>query len=258
MKSILLVFLFISFHLDAQKLNLVSSVDFDATNFIGIDSYKNVYSIKDMVIHKQGPNGNFIFNDFQLGRISSVDIINPLDIIVFYDDTNTVVFLDNKLSEIERVTFNNLGEFINVSTATNAGNNKLWIFNVNTQQLELYNYRENRRTTVSQPFPGKPISQSSNFNYCTILTENKLRTFNVYGSLISESDADQFLKIVIHENSLLVLKENELLYISEDNVMSLNIPISENTIKDLYLSKDFMYIYDGKKLHTFSIIQLKQ
>ena len=126
---------------------------------------------------------NFLFNALQLGRISSVDIINPLKIVVFFQDTNTVVFLDNKLSEIQRLNFNNLPSFMNVSTASNAGNNSLWVFNVDTQQLELYNYSSNLKITVSQPYPGKLISQASNFNYCFTLTENKVRAFNIYGSI---------------------------------------------------------------------------
>src|SRR5690606_40664419 len=87
------------------------------------------------VINKQGPDGNFLFNDLQLGRITSVDIINPLKVVVFFQDTNTVVLLDNKLSEIQRINFNNLPQFLNVSTDTNAGNNSLCLFNVDTQQL---------------------------------------------------------------------------------------------------------------------------
>lgn len=126
MKSILLLFLFISFHLNAQVFELVSSAEFNATSFVGVDSYKNVYSIKDMVLYKKGPDGSFSFNDFQLGNLSSVDIINPLKIVLFYEDTNTVLLLDNRLNLIERITFNNLVEFINISNATNAGNSKLW------------------------------------------------------------------------------------------------------------------------------------
>ncbi|MDX1783719.1 MAG: hypothetical protein R3361_06135, partial [Aequorivita vladivostokensis] len=85
----------------AQSVTLESKVPFGADRFIGFDNYKNSYFIKDSVIHKQGPDGNFLFNDLQLGRITSVDIINPLKVVVFFQDTNTVVMLDNKLNEIE-------------------------------------------------------------------------------------------------------------------------------------------------------------
>ena len=264
MKRIILYIFLISLSLEAQEYKLVSSVEFEASSFIGIDSYNNFYSIKDRVLQKQGKDETFIFNDFQLGNISSVDIINPLKIVVFYEDTNTVVLLDNKLNEMERIKFNSLPEFLNVETATNAGNSRLWIFNIDTQQLELYNYRENQKTTVSQPFAGKLLSQASDFNYCFVLTENKLRVFNSYGSLIFEKGVYEFEKIIQHNKNIIAVKENGLFLIYDNQLDTFNnsfepikLPLSENTIKDLYLTKEFLYIYDGNKLHTFSITQPK-
>ena len=261
MKSIYFLFFFHIFQIGfGQSAALESSVPFIADRFIGRDNYKNTYFLKDRVLHKQGSDGNFIYNALLLGRISSVDIINPLKVVVFFQDTNTVVFLDNKLNEIERINFNNLPQFLNVSTATSAGNNILWIFNVDTQQLELYNYRSKTQTVVSQPFPGKLISQASNFNYCFILTEKKLRAFNVYGSLLNETDVEGFEKIAQQNENIVGLKNNSIYYIPDfagrnkdviNEVIKLELP--EMTIKDLQLSNDFLYIYDGKDLHTFTL-----
>ncbi|WP_347374097.1 hypothetical protein [Aequorivita sp. Q41] len=242
-----------------QTLTAVTEIPFVADSFIGFDSYKNAYFIKDRVINKQGPDGNFLYNDLQLGRITSVDIINPLKVVVFFQDTNTVVLLDNKLSEIQRINFNNLAQFLNVSTATNAGNNSLWLFNVDTQQLELYNYRAKVQTVVSQPFSGKLISQASNFNYCFALTENKLRAFNIYGSMLNETLSKGYEKIVQQNENLIALKENALYYISdfakrnETPKETVKLKLPEITIKDLQLTNDFLYIYDGKNLHTFKL-----
>jgi hypothetical protein len=259
MKSILLLVLLVTLRIDAQEFKLISSVPLNATTFIGVDSYKNVYFIKDMVLYKKGPDGSFTFNDFQLGNLSSVDIINPLKIVLFYEDTNTALLLDNRLNLIERISFNMLVEFNTISNLTNAGNSSLWIFNVDSQHLELYNYITNEKTVVSQPFPGKLISQASDFNYCYILTENKLREFNRYGSLLSEFPLMGYEKIVLHKKNIIALKKNALYSIvnsplnSENpDIKQINITIPENTIKDLYLTDDFLYIYDGKNLHTFS------
>lgn len=257
MKQLIFLILFSQLVL-GQEFTSVSTTPLVASSFIGIDSYKNTYIVKDRVLHKDGPEGSFVFNDFQLGNISSVDIINPLKIVVFYEDTNTVVLLDNKLNAIERINFNTLPEFINVSTATNAGSNRLWIFNIDTQQLELFNYRDQRKITVSQPFAGKLIAQSSNFNYCAVLTEHTIRVFNSYGSLLSEKPSDGYQNLALQDTNLLVTKETELFLITENTVKPIKVPLSENTVKDLYLTKDFMYLYDGKNLHTFSINNPKQ
>ena len=157
MKHFFLLFLLFCQFGIAQSLAPVSKVPLAADRFIGLDNYKNTYFIKDRVLHKKGPDGNFRFNDLQLGRLTSVDIINPLKVVAFFQDTNTVILLDNKLNEIQRINFNNLPQFLNVSTASNAGSNSLWLFNVDTQQLELYNYGSNLQTVVSQHVPGKLI-----------------------------------------------------------------------------------------------------
>lgn len=260
MKQLFLLFLLFCQFSFAQSIAPINKAPLVADRFIGVDNYKNIFFIKDRVLKKQGPDGNFLFNDLQLGRITSVDIINPLKVIVFFQDTNTVVMLDNKLNEIERINFNNLPQFLNVSTATNAGNNSLWLFNVDTQQLELYNYGSKLQTVVSQPFPGKMLSQASNFNYCFTLTEKKLRAFNIYGSILNEIPSEGYQQIIQQYENLIALNENTLYYIPDfakrnetisSKTMKLNLP--EITIKDLQLTNDFLYIYDGEILHTFKL-----
>lgn len=254
---LLLLFVQLGF---AQTISLKDSKPVLMDRFIGIDSYKNTYFVKDRVLHKQGEEGNFIYNSLQLGRITSVDIINPLKVVVFFQDTNTVILLDNKLSEIERISFNELASFMNAGSATTAGNNSLWIFNIDSQQLELYNYKTRSQTTVSHPFPGRIRSQASNFNYCFLLTDRKLRAFNVYGSFLNEMTSDGYERIVQQNENIVAQKGDSLYYIKDfakhktkmtEEPVLLEIP--EMTVKDLQLTEDFIYIYDGKNLHTFTL-----
>ncbi|MEZ4858372.1 MAG: hypothetical protein R2781_06135 [Flavobacteriaceae bacterium] len=226
--------------------------------FIGFDSYKHIYFIKNNVLHKEGDLGTFVFQDFQLGPIASVDIMNPLNVVVFYAEMNTVIFLDNRLNEKERINFNNLPTFINVGAVTNAGNNKLWIFNLDTQQLELYHYRNQQKTQVSQPFKGKLMAQISNFNDCTLLTENYISRINLYGSLLSEMPIEGCLTIAQLDKTIVAVKENSLVLILENTVYPLPFPFNENPIKDLQLTQDFLYIYDSNLLYTFTLTQPKQ
>lgn len=169
-------------------------------------------------------------------------------------------FLDNRLNEIERINFNDLPDFITIDEATNAGNNRLWIFNVATQQVELYNYRNRNKIIISQPFKSDLISMASNFNYCFALTEHKLRSFNNYGSLLTESDAGGFEKIAQQDENLVALKNNELYFIpsrvGNDTGTTkeiLKLPTPQITIKDWQLTPEFLYIYDGKIVHSFTL-----
>ena len=143
--------------------------------FIGYDSYDSIYTITDMVLRKENTSGVFLFTDFQLGNITSVDIINPFNVVVFYADTNTTVLLDNKLSLIEQINFNLLTDVANISSVSNAGGNKLWLFNADSQQLELYNYRNNTKNSISLPIAEILTDQTSDFNYNYILTPKRCK-----------------------------------------------------------------------------------
>ncbi|MEM7086292.1 MAG: hypothetical protein AAF489_08930 [Bacteroidota bacterium] len=257
MKTIICLFFFVHI-LGAQELKLEATKVLDVDRFIGVDSYKHLYFIKDGALQKQGELGEFVFQDFQLGPVTSVDIINPLNIVVFYAEVNTVVFLDNRLSEKERINFNNLPSFLNVGSATNAGNNNLWLFNVDTQQLQLFNYRTSRQTIFSQPYPGEIIAQTSDFNDCLLLTEDHLYRINIYGSLLSEIPIDGYQKVVRYGKNIIGLKDNTLYFIQDETLIPLVTNFNENTVKDLQLTQEFLYIYHGNVLSTFTLTQPKQ
>ena len=167
----LLLFLICAFQIvQAQKATFVEKLPFDVDTYVGTDAYKNQYYIEEMAFYKKGPDGNYVFKDFSLGAISKIDLINPLKILLFYQETNTALFLDNRLNEIERINFNTLTEFTNVLASGNAGDNRLWIFNADTQQLELYDYRAQRKLFVSQPLNGELLNLTSNFNFCYLVS----------------------------------------------------------------------------------------
>lgn len=264
MKSTLFLVIFLSSFCvgNAQILNFQHSASLDADRFIGFDSYKNLYFIKKRVLYKKGKDGDFQFNTLNLGRISSVDILNPLKVVLFFEDTNTAVLLDNKLNEIQQIAFHQLPEFLNAESASTASNNSLWVFNSDSQQLELFNYKTKSKTAVSRPFPGKYVSQASNFNYCFILTKNKLRAYNIYGSFLNEIPLEGFEKIIQRNENVIALKDNQLYFfrdfakhsseISEEPFV-LTFSEFEISVKDLQYSGDFLYIYDGQNLHTFTL-----
>lgn len=258
MRSILFLLICFPFVVPAQELKLLSSTPLQADSFVGIDGYRNTYFVKNNMIYKIGPEGSFSYNDFLLGGISSVDIINPLKVVVYYHEVNTVVFLDNKLNEIERISLNAFPDYMNNSSATNAGNNRLWIFNIDRQQLELFDYRTYRKTIVSQPISGRLLSQASNFNYCFLLSEDKLRSYNAYGSLLQETPIEGFQKIVQENENLVAMADDKLYYISANSISPIKFPPTEKAIKDLQLTQDLLYIYDGINILTYSLTQPKQ
>ena len=248
----------------AQVPKATKQVPLAVQTYIGTDVYHNNYFIEEMAFYKKGPDGDYVFKDFSLGAIEKIDIINPLKIMLFYQQTNTVVFVDNRLNEVERISFNSMQDFVNISAAGNAGNNRIWLFNVDTQQLELFDYRLERKLQTSLPMEGNLIAMASNFNYCYLLFEDTLITYNVYGSFLSEVAVDNGSFITQNDEDVWIVKGNEVFRYAEPGLHSpekpsevKKIPLPEITVKQLHLTQDFLYIYDGKLLHQFTNNQPK-
>ncbi|MEP2936769.1 MAG: hypothetical protein ABJM06_00140 [Gilvibacter sp.] len=254
MKSLWLL-LFICLPLQAQQLVLQDSVALKADRFIGKDNYDNLYFIKNNSLHKRNNGATISYADMRLGGIESVDIINPLKVLVYYADFNTVVLLDNTLNEIERINFNEVEGFANIDSVRMANNNSLWVFNQDNQQLELYNYRSGKRTLISQPIAGNVISVDSSFNFYYLLTTEQVVSFNVYGSILEQYRNPNFEVIWQYKNSLIGLGADGKFYFNAtlNEYFELPADFSKNTQKQLQLNGDFLYIYDGDFVFTFKL-----
>lgn len=235
------------------SVSITEKTPFKADSFVGVDHFGALYFIKNRTLFKQENEKLFNFKDFQLGTIGSVDLLNPLKITLFFPDYNTAVILDNKLNEIERISFSMEPPFLNIINATTANDTRLWVFNNDSQQLELYNYRNKKHQVLSQSVSETYITHTSNYNFCFLLTEEKLRIYNIYGSLL-ESIPNTGITHLSNNNDRLIYKTgNELVLLTEKLSVKRKLSFDEIKIKDLYLSNEFLYIYDGEFLHKTAI-----
>ena len=241
-----------------QGYNKTTQTPLSASQFIGYDSYDNFYTITDQVLSKENATQGYKFTDFQLGNITSVDIINPFNVVVFYAQTNTVILLDNKLSLIEQINFNLLEDIANISSVSNAGGNKLWLFNADSQQLELYNYRNNTKNSISLPIAEIPTDQASDFNYNYLLTPSGVKVYTVFGGLVKSVAFQGGEKVITHKGRVLVVKDNMIYEIIENSFKLLSIKTTQISIQDLQVFEDFLYIYDRENIHSFVVQKPKK
>lgn len=258
MKYFICLFIFTTTVSTAQQPLVEDHLSLKADRFIGVDKFKNIYYKKQMILHKAGPLGDFVFRDYQLGPISSVDLINPFNVVVFYEEANTVVLLDNRLNEINRINFNEQDDLLMLRAARNAGNNRLWIFDMNSQQVELYNYRNGRKMPVSQPITEELTWMEGDFNYCYVLAGGYLKKYNIYGSFLWEVKAHEVRQIKLTENRLALLSSTNLLLTDPENgalisQVDLSTYLSEKGQIDLQLNGDFLYLYNGIELRVIAL-----
>ena len=221
---------------------------------IGFDNFNYRYSLTNNTLTKSSEKAEYVYNNMQLGDVTTVDITNALKVILFYKDQNTVVVLDNTLSEIKKINFNQVNLFRKIAFATTAYENNIWIYNELNQELELYNYIDNRTILKTLPINESIVTIKSNFNYCWVITEEKLLCYNVYGSEINHIVYNGVEQISIYRDNLILKKNKTLYYLnSEDNIITLTLP--ELSIRDFSLNNQTLYLYDGKFIYHYKLIK---
>ena len=74
-------------------------------------SNSNFYLIKNSIV-KKTLESTYTYNNINLGELYKIDLFNPLQIKLFYKDQNSIVILDNKLSEIKKINLRPLTTFM--------------------------------------------------------------------------------------------------------------------------------------------------
>lgn len=220
--------------------------------FIGADNFQNLYYTSKSTLYKKSAKEVIEYAALNLGEITSVDLINPLKLTVFYKESNTVVILDNTLAEIRRINFSSIENFRNVSHATNAGDRRLWIFNTDIQRLELFDYNQNKVITEFPPSSFPALELTSDFNVCWVKTQNSIDSYTVYGSLINSFPINkQIHAVTTYRNNILVLSDKKLYYKEKEAEEFTNIEIPEIKIKQFSIKDEILYIYDGQILTSY-------
>lgn len=243
------------------SINKASSQDFakaGATTIpnaalFGVDSYDFLYTVQGTVLQKTKDDISYNFQDYLLGPIASIDLTNPLNIILFYQDTNTVVILDNRLNEKQRIKFNELDPYPILQMALNAGGGRLWLMDMVDQSVWLYDMVNNRIVAKTPPVKGSLITASCRFNNCLIQTDQVLIRVDNFGNLAWSAPSESYDHVVYNQDLILGAKGDDLFLLDPMGPKLLAIDRSENPIKGLQLTQDLLYIYDGVQLLRYTI-----
>jgi len=256
-KNKLYILLFISFSFsqaqEGIEVTLKEIIKLDADNFIGVNMFDELFYVKNEVLYKKTSEELFSYQNRILGALSSVGVLNSLETNLFYKDFNTVVKLDKKLGEISKIDFNSSNIFSTITHVATASNKRLWVFNADTQQVQVYSPQQDVIEVTTQPVTETIVTFYSNYNFCWILTKTKLLQYNVYGNLLNSYALDRFEDFIYYKNYFFLKKNGQLYSLLVDSKTPKLIEIPELTIKDFSVTNETLYIYDGKELHSFKI-----
>ena len=244
------------------ETELIKTFKLEADAFVGIDDFENIYYTRNNIFYKKTPNETHSYSNTQFGEISSIDIKNPLKILLFYSGNNTAIILDNKLNELTSpINFTSESLSKNISFATISSNNNLWLFSLDDNILRLWNYQTKKEQFSSQPTPFyaknfESLQQRSTYKNCWLFGVNMMFKFNEYGTFGGRFKIDKFDEVQLSENNIIFSKNNRLIiYDSESKSLPINLN-QEILIKSFYFNKNHIYVFDGLKIFVFKIVKI--
>ncbi len=235
-----------------ETLTQLSQEQLEADFFVGADSFGAIYYIKNNVFFKKQGVQEWQYSNFLLGQLSQASVVNPLKILLFYELSNTVIQLDKFLNEMQRIAFNELPDLKLVTHTATANDRSLWLFDSNTLQLEIFDYKTSKTLFKSQPLEELPIAINGDFNHCWVLTSKKGYELNSYGSILHTIENHNYTTIKLTSNGILLQKDQELYRYTLDKKMN-KIKLPEITLEQFYGIDENLYIYDGKTLYNYQI-----
>ena len=261
MKNILFILLLfystISFcqteKIDAVKME---SVNIQADAFIGLDGLGNSYFIKDNAFLKRKNNQTFEYKNLSFGKISKIDIQNPLKIVLFYENFNTVVLLDNQLNEIQQIAFlENEDTVIAVATGM-ASQNRLWIYDMLTQKIGLFDCSNNTFLPITASFEGNLKYYESDFNQFQWIDSNlNWNTCDIFGKITTQGKVADFDQIQVASEEMVLFSKDQKLYLQDLKKSSIT-PITnvENSFKNFCYKDQILSIFTETGITNYKII----
>lgn len=256
MKYTIYLFLLLSSSIFSQEpieTSYVKKTELKAEKLVSIDNFGTTYFIINDVFYKKDDTKTITYNNLQLSNLETANTFNTLKINLFYKDFNTVIILDNRLAEIFKIDFNTIQDYKNITHISTGFDNTIWVFNQETQQLELFDYKTKTTRVKTLPVESEVLDLKSNYNSCWLLTENYLYLYNYFGSLLRKIKNDGYIEISESNENIILKKEQNLFYLKKNAETPISILIPNLLINQFFVTNETLYIYDNELLHQYQI-----
>lgn len=228
----------------------------DCDFFLGFDNQQNSYSIKNNVLTKKTSAKSFQYTNLSLGKITKVDFQNPLEIVVFYKNFNTVVLLDNQLNEIKKIDYNLKSTPLNIEAVALSSQNQIWIYDSITSKIGLHNTNNDVIKWISTMLEN-PISYYESDYTHFYWTDNYLNLYriSIYGAIEKLGILPKFESIQLTKNHNNIYQiENQLYYYDLTSKSSSKIAIDEKIISKFFFRDGILSIFTQNEITNYKII----
>ncbi|MDQ8006128.1 MAG: hypothetical protein REI64_15105 [Pedobacter sp.] len=201
----------------SAQLKQIAQID-TVGKAIYADNLDNVYLLSDRdELLKYDAKGKlrWRYSNNRFGKLQSVDVSDPMRVVLFYADFQQVVVLNNNLNEITSYSFAKDGNLL-VSVIASANNNSLWIFDrAQNMLIKLSsNFTEDTRSAnLYQLFDvvidPKKLVASDQYVFLQ-QKSNGILQFDRFGGFVRELPIDSLSDFNITSNIIAYIKGDKL------------------------------------------------
>jgi hypothetical protein len=197
------------------------------------DPMGNVYVVQDNTLKKfssTNEEAGHYTNTF-LGNIHSVDVSDPLRILLYYKDHNQIVWVDNFLSEIRSpVWLDALGiDQIELVCSSNQGG--FWVFNSLNNQLQYYDVN----LQLVHESPTLNILTGPDITPTSLLEKSRSLYLNIpgIGILVFDRFGNYSKTLALEASSEFQVTDNYVYFMKEGELFSYDLRTADIALLDL-------------------------
>lgn len=259
MKKIALFLLLFSFPVlsQEQKIAAVKTGQFYAAadDYAGHDNFGFQYLIKDNTFIKTNGKDKLEFRKLAFGKLARADIQNPLLIVLFYENFNAVVLLDNQLNEVKSISFNELATPVIAHAVGLASQNRLWVYDSMTQQIGLYDYLKNTYRVLSTPLKESIRHYQADFNHFQWTdAKSSWLACDLFGKVTELGKVPDFDQVYFPPNEYFVFSKSGKMFVKnlKDNTIY-TISGIDNSPKKFYAEAQILAIFTSSGITNYKI-----
>ena len=227
-----------------------------------IDNFNNIYLAEKDLIVKIDPNGKPLFEQSlkKYGQVKTIDARNPMKILIFSEQQQSIFYLDNTLSKQENDI--DLSEF-DLSYVTQVSGSsqmdKIWTYDQDNSKIKLIT--QNKAQIIQLENTAGILDMKSihrffeqNDRLFIVDSLKGVFIFDIYGTLIQFLPEENVGWASAGEDYLYLLKGRrlEILNLVTLNKKTVELPIDESVV-EFAVNQNTIFFRTADKIHKFSV-----
>lgn len=229
-----------------------------------VDNMGNIYavSLSGSQIKKISPQGDSlgIFNDVkQYGNIYSIDVSNPLKLLLYYKDFTTIIVLDRFLNRINKIDLRTLG-IVQARAICQSYDNQVWVFDQQEYKLKkvgengavLFSSDDFRILFTNPPNPSKIIDNGGSLYLYD--DQQGWLLMDYYGAVKKEYQSPSWNDVGVQGNIMYGWNNHHLNLFNPNTyaLKSFKISLDWENVKSLHLLDKKMFVLGSQGIDIYS------